>query len=101
MKSLNCWEYYKCGREPHGENVKELGICPATVSNEFDGVNEGKQGGRFCWVVAGTFCNGEIQGTYAKKLIDCINCNFLKYIQEEKGREFILTPENYTNKNEM
>jgi hypothetical protein len=95
MKKINCWEFFNCGREPGGEKVEELGICPAAISTEFEGVNDGEHGGRFCWVVAGTFCKGEVQGTNAKKFKDCINCDFLKYVNEENGREFILTSGNY------
>ncbi|MFA5848753.1 MAG: hypothetical protein WC833_02630 [Bacteroidales bacterium] len=100
MKCLNCWEYFECGREPGGVNIEELGVCPATNSDDFKGVNNGKCGGRFCWVVAGTFCKGEVQGTHAKKLKDCIDCPFLKYVNEEEGREFILNKPNQ-NKNHL
>jgi hypothetical protein len=30
-KKQNCWEYMKCGREPGGEKVAELGICRAAA----------------------------------------------------------------------
>ncbi len=43
-----------CGREPGGQNVEDLGICPAAVAQEYDGVKQGKAGGRLCWVVSGT-----------------------------------------------
>ncbi len=61
-KKLNCWEYMKCGREPGGEKADELGICPAAADSSFDGLNRGKNAGRICWAVAGTFCSGETQG---------------------------------------
>ncbi len=93
MKKLNCWEFFKCGREQDGEKVEEFGVCPTAVLKEFDGVNGGKACGRFCWVIAGTFCKGKVQGTIANKLKDCINCDFLKHVNEEESREFILTPE--------
>lgn len=94
MERKNCWKFLKCGREPNGEKADELGICPASLSNEFDGFNNGKKSGRFCWVVAGTYCDGEVSGTYAQKLQNCINCDFLKYVNNEEGREFQLTPKN-------
>ena len=56
MKPKNCWEIMKCGREPNGKN-EHLGVCPAAVPGEFDGMNNGKYGGRFCWNLAGSFCN--------------------------------------------
>ena len=92
MKRKNCWEVKRCGREPGGENSKKLGVCPAALPNEYDGVNKGKNAGRFCWAVTGTLCEGEIQGVYAKKLINCLRCKFLKQVNEDEGRNFILTP---------
>ena len=73
----NCWESMKCGREPGGSKSDELGICPAATEKKFDGVNGGSASGRFCWVVAGTLCRGDIQGTFAKKFKDCVLCPFL------------------------
>lgn len=93
MKRRNCWEVMKCGKQPGGENVGKFGICAAALPNEYlDGVNKGEHCGRFCWVVAGTFCGGKVQGTYAKKLSDCLGCEFLKQVNEDEGRDFILTP---------
>ena len=92
MHRRNCWEVMKCGREPGGQKAGERGICPAAVANEYDGVNKGRHAGRFCWVVSGTLCKGEVQGTFAKRFKDCLNCRFLKLVEEEEGRFFALTP---------
>jgi hypothetical protein len=81
----------KCGRQPGGENVNEHGLCPAATNNTYDGVNYGKNGGRFCWVVAGTFCRGQVQGTFAQKLINCVNCEFFKMVQDEESNCFVFT----------
>lgn len=89
MKRKNCWEIMKCGREPNGRN-SALGVCPAAQSNENDGANNGECGGRFCWNFAGTFCGGELQGPIAKKLNDCLKCQFLQIVKEEEGEDFIL-----------
>ncbi len=109
MKRMNCWEVKACGRGPGGENVEGHGVCPAALPNEFDGVNRGEHAGRFCWAVAGTLCGGEVQGSFAAKLMTCIPreflkqvqaaklmnclfCEFLKQVQEEEGTTFRLTP---------
>lgn len=92
MRRENCWEVLSCGREPGGKKVGELGVCPAAVSGEYDGVNGGKSRGRVCWQVTGTLCEGEVQGNFAKKMIPCLNCKFLQRVQEEEGRDFILMP---------
>jgi hypothetical protein len=88
----NCWEIMKCGREPDAENVNKPSICPAAVSGDYDGMNKGRYRGRFCWAVTGTLCDGEVQGTHAKKLMDCIQCEFLKCVNEQEGRYFKLSP---------
>ena len=63
----NCWEVKKCGRTPGGNKVAELGACPAYPDN-----------GKNCWHVAGTFCGGKVQGTWADKRGGCLMCNFYK-----------------------
>ncbi len=82
-KKLNCWEFQKCGREPNGNRVDELGVCPAALDTSFDGINRGKNGGRVCWAIAGTFCEGEIQGAFADKRDSCVNCQFFKMVNSE------------------
>jgi serine/threonine protein kinase len=82
-KKLNCWEYNKCGREQGGEKVDALGVCPAALDISFDGINHGKNGGRVCWAIAGTFCEGEIQGAFADKRDSCVNCHFFKMVNSE------------------
>ncbi|MBU0634209.1 MAG: hypothetical protein KKA52_04010 [Candidatus Omnitrophica bacterium] len=82
----NCWEFKKCGREPGGKNVSELGVCPAAIEIRADGIHHGKNGGRCCWSLVGTFCEGKVQGTFAQKFKDCINCDFYELVtQEEKN----------------
>ncbi|MHB1054759.1 MAG: two-CW domain-containing protein, partial [Thermoleophilia bacterium] len=48
-----CWETLGCDKED----------CPAY----------GQEHAR-CWLIAGTFCRGEVQGQFAKKLNDCRLC---------------------------
>jgi hypothetical protein len=68
-KLVNCWEFEKCGREPGGAKVAELGACPAAPDH-----------GRECWAVAGTLCGGKIQGTYVEKIGNCIKCDFYQKV---------------------
>lgn len=62
--SINCWEYMKCGRD-RDATVK----CPAHPHF-----------GRICWAVAGTFCEGKAQGTFAQKYEDCSRCAFYQKV---------------------
>ncbi len=48
MKKINCWKYKKCGQEPGGNKVYELGVCPAATNSTANGINGGKNGGRIC-----------------------------------------------------
>ncbi len=83
----NCWEVKRCGREPGGDRAAERGVCPAASDRSYDGINGGKCGGRICWAVAGTFCEGRVQGSFAEKRASCLDCNFHKKVQrEERGR---------------
>lgn len=65
---ISCWEYMNCKRDKDA-TVK----CPAYPHF-----------GRMCWAVAGTFCEGKAQGTFAQKYEDCRKCEFYqKMIQKE------------------
>lgn len=87
----NCWEFKKCGRESGGAKVNELGVCPATTEVFCDGLNRGKNAGRICWAVAGTFCGGKVQGSFAQKQTTCMNCDFYKKVKKEEGNvNFVL-----------
>lgn len=60
-----CWEYMKCGRD------KDASLkCPAYPNF-----------GRVCWAVAGTFCEGKVQGTFAQKYESCRKCEFYKKVR--------------------
>lgn len=65
----------KCGREPGGALAQELGICPGAALTQTD-----------CWLIAGTLCNGEAQGTYARKFESCIICEYYNKMQEYKTK---------------
>ena len=96
MKTLNCWEYFKCGREPGGINAEEEGICPAALTKLHHGVNGGTNAGRYCWTVEGTLCDHKVQGDMDEKLLDCINCSFFKQVNFEEGREFTILTDDFS-----
>ena len=88
---LNCWEVKKCGRQPDGIFEKVLGTCPATLEERLDGVHEGTNAGRACWVIAGTLCKGEVQGTFAQKYKNCEICDFYRSVKSEEFPHFKLS----------
>lgn len=82
----NCWDFTDCGRGPGGRHVAQLGLCPAAAEVSADGSNGGINGGRVCWTIAGTYCYGRLQGTYAAKLETCLRCEFCqRVLSEESG----------------
>ena len=91
MTKLNCWEVKGCGREPDGQKVRELGICPAATEGRLDGVHGGKNAGRSCWVAVGTLCGGQVQGTFAMKYSGCKLCQFYQQVQKEEWPHFRLS----------
>lgn len=84
----NCWEFKECGRETGGDKTSELGVCPAATEGVLDGTHGGTNAGRACWVVAGTLCKGEVQGTFAKKFEACEKCEFYLKVREEEFPNF-------------
>ncbi len=86
-KKLNCWEVKKCGRELGGQNIYKNSVCLASTEIRLDGIHGGKNAGRACWVIAGTMCEGEVQGTFVSK-DDCISCDFYKKVREEEFKNF-------------
>ncbi|MEZ4527674.1 MAG: protein phosphatase 2C domain-containing protein [Desulfobacterales bacterium] len=87
-KLPNCWEYMKCGREKGGINAAKSGVCPVASESVFDGFNGGRNCGRMCWLIAGTFCNGKIQGNFAQKQGSCKNCEFYRQVQHQGTTSF-------------
>lgn len=87
---VNCWESMKCGREPGGARATELGVCAATTDERGTGVNGGMAGGRICWCIAGTFCRGQIQGSFALKFENCLMCPFFQQVEREQERSFVM-----------
>jgi len=57
---VNCWEFKHCGRDKTND-------CPAYP-----------KGGTECWRIAGTMCGGKVQGTFAQKLANCMDCDYYK-----------------------
>ncbi len=91
MPVMNCWEFKQCGREPGGARTDGLGVCPATTESRVDGVNDGKNGGRCCWVIAGTLCEDKVQGSFAGKFNTCKECDFYHIVRKEQGTDFCLS----------
>lgn len=90
MKKENCWEFMRCDCGPGGARVAEFGVCPAATETRLDGAHDGKNGGRVCWVVAGTFCDKPAHGRFADQSTSCRNCPFYLQVRKEERSAFIL-----------
>jgi hypothetical protein len=88
-KKINCWEFMKCGRQSGGEHAKDGGVCPASREARLDGIHGGNNAGRACWIIAGTMCGGEVQGSFAKKVRNCNVCDFYKQVEKDEGKEYL------------
>ncbi len=79
----------KCGREPGGVRVPELGVCRASTDTSADGLNGGKNGGRICWAVAGSYSNLDIPDSTecldAVEKFSCITCAFFGLVEKEES----------------
>jgi len=78
----NCWEITNCGREAGGAKVEELGECIASA----------EKFGHSCWGVVGTLCDGEVQGSQAKKEQNCQSCQVYRLYNRRfgsKGKQVI------------
>jgi len=85
----NCWEVKNCGRERSGAKAFEMGVCPAATEKRLNNVHGGVNGGRGCWIVAGTYCKGKIQGTFAQKAKNCSACDFYRLVKSEEENRFL------------
>jgi hypothetical protein len=85
---LNCWEYQRCGRELGGPNVDGDGPCPASTDVSREGLHSGCAGGRACWSIEGTLCEGCGHNTLAEKRAYCVKCAFYNRVFVEEGPDF-------------
>ena len=98
MNRANCWEVKQCGREPGGSKVGELGVCIAATDESQNERNSGTNAGRVCWALVGTLCGGQVQGTFAIKIGNCLECEFYKTVKEQEGTDFLFSFENMRKK---
>lgn len=78
----------KCGLGPNGDKTESQGTCPAPKTKILNGLNGGINGGRACWAISGTFCNGKVEGKFASKVPTCLQCDFYKLVCREQGASF-------------
>jgi hypothetical protein len=85
MNKLNCWEYMKCGKGPGGDKVEKSGICPIATEVLANGLNNGLNGGRLCWIIAENYCMEEIKCSSLHRKSSCYSCEFRYKVTIEEG----------------
>lgn len=79
----------QCRKGKNGEG----GSCSVLLASDFDGVNRGRYGGRFCWAVSVYVSSDHpsIKKAFAEKISNCIHCRFFKMVQDEESNNFIFS----------
>lgn len=75
----------RCGREPGGANADSLGVCHVATESAADGLNEGKNGGRICWIIAENCTEDESSCPHKKNPSSCFGCEFRYKVMLEEG----------------
>ncbi|MCW5203768.1 MAG: hypothetical protein QTN59_18440 [Candidatus Electrothrix communis] len=86
---LNCWQFNECGREPGGKHVQIHGVCPVAVETDVDGIHNGKNGGRCCWVIHPFIYNEEKGKGCCMKNIECYQCDFYSLVKKSEQILFL------------
>jgi len=65
--------------------------CPVCKASTLHGVHDGINGGRACWTIPHTKCDGITQGTFGDKFRNCAECDFYQMVKEEEKGSFELS----------
>ena len=79
---LNCWQFKNCGREPGGDKVLTRGPCPVALEMAADGIHNGKNGGRCCWVITNSVYEGNTPGFCLERSRKCRECDFYLFVEK-------------------
>ncbi|MBF0108977.1 MAG: hypothetical protein HQL76_07375 [Magnetococcales bacterium] len=85
MGTVNCWEVKRCGFDKAGPGDT---VCPAVTWEEADGFLGGRNGGRACFFIPGTFCGKDGPCSTRDKAEICVQCRFFHDLKENYGAAF-------------
>ena len=74
-----------------GKTLQHWVYARPSTDSRLHGVHDGKNGGRACWVIAGTLCGGTVQGTFGTKYKTCEQCDFYQNTRAEERSNFKLS----------
>ena len=78
----------KCGYGPGEELAEEFGVCPVASITSLDGTHGGMNAGRCCWMIKGTHCFNETQGSVIGKIEICKECEVYRQIKIQESQNF-------------
>ena len=84
----NCWEVKACER---CTTILGDDSCPVCKESKLNGVHGGVNGGRACWTISHTKCEGTTQGTFGNKFVNCMECDFYNLVKAEEESSFQLS----------
>ena len=80
MFKPQCWEVMKCNNQTN---------CVVAINVKYHNLHDGKNAGRACWLVAGTFSKDKSnKNSCINKVSTCMNCNFFAMVQEQEQLSF-------------
>lgn len=87
---LNCWQFMGCKFNNNFINIRMLNnndseTCPVLFNEKYNGINNGLNAGRICWLVLNTRCYGYLQKDYCQKIMICSTCEFYNLVKEEES----------------
>ena len=85
MAAVNCLEVKSCGFDRAGPGRQ---ACPAATYERADGFLGGRNGGRACFFIPGTFCGGEGPCSTKDKAVRCMNCKFFHDLKSNYDATF-------------
>jgi hypothetical protein len=83
MRKYNCWEFNKCERGQNG--TASSNMCPVAADRSADGLNEGINGGRICWIIAESLNKNKIKCCALQQNLSCFECEFRHKVTTEEG----------------
>jgi len=88
---INCWDFKRCGGNVEGDRAQKLIDCPVFSESALNGINGGKNGGRSCWLIQGTFCGSRIQRSLIPKSLACKFCDFKRFVLREENSNCVVS----------
>ena len=75
----------KCGKGLSKTGKGKCNSCPVASETSGNALNGGINGGRICWIIAETCCNGDVSCSDLHRKDSCFSCEFRYKVTMEEG----------------